>query len=115
MKRDFIESRDVGERDLYADMIMRSLRGNWNCWQDRTEILETIADVGGLLYYDDLGSKARSYRKKTYHDGRYFRGYYGEVDVSDFDESVVRECATHIPHDMTWGDWKIHKVFEDDN
>ena len=113
LQRDFIESLDVGERDLYAEMVMRSLRGNWSNPKPRANILETIADVGGLLVYDDetLAGTVKSYKEKRGWDGRHFRTYYGEVNVSDFDETTVRELSSHIPDDLTWDDYRINKEF----
>lgn len=116
-KEEYIKSLDVGERDVFAEMIMRSLRGSWNMPMPRTLILETIADVGGLLVYDEeeLKGRVESYKKKMDWDGRHFRPYYGKVDISEVTtEDKVKEMASNIPYDMTWDDWRIEKEFEEE-
>ena len=113
-KREFIESLDVGERDVYAEMIMRSLRGSWAKPEARTKILLTIADVGGLLVYDeeDLENKVNSYLNIKSNDGRYFRSFYGKVNIPEItSEERVRLMANHIPNDLTWDEWRIEKEF----
>jgi len=119
-KREFIESLDVGERDLYAEMIMRSLRGSWSNPRPRAEILATIGDVGGLLAYDDDSIQAQAERyiergeERGHWDGRTFRTTYGEIEVTGFSEGVVRTLSTHIPDDMTWNDYRLNREFGDD-
>ncbi|WP_226041207.1 hypothetical protein [Natrinema sp. DC36] len=118
-KREYIESLDIGERDVYADMVMRSLRGSWGSPIPRVEILKTIADVGGLVVYDDdeLAVKASSYLETHYRDGRFFRSYYQNADINIPElagEGKVHQMASHIPNDLTWDDWKINKVFNDE-
>lgn len=115
----FIEDLTPHERDVFADMIMRSIRGSWNQPEDRTRILDALADHE-MDVYDDLQAKVDGYRSdaysgRPYGDGRYFRGYYGEVDISDADEDTVRLMASRIPHDLTWDSWRLDKEFEDDD
>lgn len=116
MKDDFVASLTPAERDVFAEMIMRSLRGNWNNPKDRTNILDTIADYE-VEVYTDIQSKVDGYRSdaysgRPYGDGRYFRGYYGEVDIAEVaDEETVRLMATHIPHDLSWNSWRLDKMF----
>jgi len=118
-KQDFIEDLDVGKRDLYAEMVMRSLRGSWSNPRPRAEILATIGHVGGLLAYDDdsIQSKAERYletgEERGHWDGRTFRSVYGEVEIADYDESTVRLLSSHIPDDMTWDNWRIEKEFSE--
>lgn len=119
MEDELIEGLSPAERDVFADMIMQSLRGNWNNPRDRTAILETLSEHE-MDVYDDLGGKVERYKTdaysgRPYGDGRFFRGYYGEVDISEHDEETVRLLATHIPHDLTWDSWLLDKVFGDED
>lgn len=119
-KRELIKSLNLGERDLYAEMLMRSLRGSWNRPRARAEILCTIGKVGGLLVYDDdsIRDKAALYIAKGEEwgqwDGRTFRSCYGRVNIADYDEQIVRIVASNIPDDMMWDDFRISKEMEDD-
>ena len=118
-KIEYIKSLNPTERGVFADMIMRSLRGSWNRPHDRAKMLKWIGEVGELEYYDDdkLLSRAEGYIENIYDyypDGRYWRNYYEEVDVdhSVVGESKLREMSSHIPDDLTWDDWGINRVFE---
>jgi hypothetical protein len=118
VKDNFIGSLSPTERDVFADMIMRSLRGNWSRPEERTRILDTLADHE-MEVYDDLQSKVDGYRSdaysgRPYGDARYFRSYYGEVDITDVDEETVRLMASHIPHDLTWDSWRLDQEFGDE-
>ena len=120
-RKDFIESLTALERGIYADMIMRSLRGSWRSPRKRTFILQWIGKTGEMEFYDAgwLVDKTESYFKsigKGRPDGRTWRRYYQEkeVDVTQLPESRIRELASHIPDDMTWDDYRINKEFNDD-
>lgn len=116
MKDDLIADLSPQERDVFAEMIMRSLRGNWRNPRDRANILVTLGDYE-LSEYDAESIKAKAERyletgeERGHWDGRTFRSKYGEVDVTTVDEPTVRRLASHIPHDMTWDDYRISKEF----
>jgi len=116
-KQELIKSLSPKERDVYAEMIMRSLRGNWRNPRPRAKILVELDNHEMDVYEGVVGTKAETYLERGEErgdwDGRAFRSTYGEVDVSDYDEQTVRVLSTHIPHDLTWDDWRISKEFGD--
>lgn len=116
--KEFIAQLSEKERGVYADMIMRSLRGSWRSPRDRTFILEFIALTGSMEYYDseELRAHIERYFEKIGRgspDGRFWRRKYEQVDLdlTKFDESFIRELADEIPDDMTWDDYRINKEF----
>jgi len=117
----FIEELTPLERGIYADMIMRSLRGSWRKPRRRTFLLLWLGRRGDMEIYDSewLENSADEYFKqigKGNADGRRWRSYYEEkeVDLTTLSERKVRELASHIPNDMTWDDHRINKVFSND-
>lgn len=118
----FVAELTPHERDVFADMLMRSLRGSWGNPRPRTRLLDEIASHE-LDAYDDLQSKVDGYRSDAYSgvaygDGRYFRHYYEEadVDIASVGEETVREFADRMPQgDLTWDEWRVDKVFEEED
>lgn len=118
--KSFVDGLTPIERGIYADMIMRSLRGSWRQPRPRTQILELIAGTGDVKYYEP--SKLRKWVKQYFErigrgdsDGRYWRRHYENADlkVTTLSEETVRDLASHIPNDMTWDDYRINKEFGD--
>lgn len=120
-RREFVKSLTPTERGVYADMVMRSLRGNWNSARSRAYILQFIAAQDEVRFYDsdDLLDEVDEYFKRIgmgERDGRFWRPIYQEADVDHtaIEEPRLRLISTHIPNDRTWDDHKINKLYEDD-
>lgn len=117
-RKEYIESLTPTERGVFADMVMRSLRGSWRSPRKRAYIIQWIGQTGDVEYYDaaKLTSLAESYFAKIGRgspDGRFWRGIYEEadVDIVVLPERKVRELSSHIPDDLTWDDRRIGKEY----
>jgi hypothetical protein len=120
-RKEHIKELTSLERGVYADMIMRSLRGSWRNPRRRAKILEFIGETDNVEYYDSdtLCENVDSYFNRIGRgmpDGRYWRGKYQEADVdhSVLEERRLRELASRIPDDLTWVDYRINKVYDND-
>lgn len=94
------------ERDALANMLMRSLRGNWGTPHDRTELLIDLAEAG-LSDYDSekVKERAENFLKRSPRDGRTFRPIYedGPTLPEQTDAETVKALVGHVPAgDMTF-------------
>jgi len=113
---------DQHERDVLANMVMRSLRGSWAPpFRERAEFLISLADAG-LSDYDNnsVRSRAESFingGESGYRDGRTFRYIYqdGPNLSEQTDEKTAKALVGHIPAgDLTWDANAIERKFSDD-
>lgn len=111
---------DEHERDVLANMFMRSLRGSWIDPEPRAKLLEEIAEEG-LSDYDEgrIIDRVESFlNPETYRDGRTFRGIYqdGPRVYEQTDEQTVKNLTGHLPlGDATWNAISIERRFEDND
>lgn len=103
------------ERDVYAMMIMRSLRGSFFPLDGRITLLKSVAESGLKRFDEDyIVDKAEKQFERDYADGRTWRRDYGDKSISpnELDKSVVEALSQTIPDDLTWDDYRINSAFD---
>lgn len=113
--RDLLENVPGEHYEVYADMVMRSLRGSWRSPQRRIFILEELA--GTDIFTEDvraqIESRCESFKTEYFsgwHDGRTFRYVYEEQIDVDYGAELARELSAYIPDDQTWDEFKFERM-----
>lgn len=114
--KELVKQISDADREIYTDMVMRSLRGSWRRPQARIAVLELLAEDDQIFdeaIRDEIQELCGIFKDRYFysdHDGRLFRRTYQDRIDIEYDASTARRLAGFVPDDRTWNERRFARL-----